>query len=146
VGIRQVTVFEGQAAMELEFAIEGVTTEQTYQMELRAEVVDWEPMIREIVEEILSGTDRGRIAAKLHNTFVEVIVAEAHRALEEHVVLAGGCFQNKYLTEGAVRRLTAEGFRPYWHRRVPPNDGSIALGQALAAGRHSLTKGDSPCV
>jgi hydrogenase maturation protein HypF len=146
VGLRQVTVFEGQAAMELEFAIEGVTTEQTYQIEFRAEVADREPMIREIVEEVLSGTDRGRIAAKLHNTFVEVIVAEAHRALEERVVLAGGCFQNKYLTERAVRRLTAEGFRPYWHQRVPPNDGGITLGQALAAGRHPLTKGDSPCV
>jgi hydrogenase maturation protein HypF len=132
--------------MELEFAIEGVTTEQTYQMESRAEVVDWEPMIRQIVEEILSGTDRGRIAAKLHNTFVEVIVAEAHRALEKQVVLAGGCFQNKYLTERAVRRLTAEGFRPYWHQRVPPNDGGIALGQALAASRHPLSEGDSPCV
>jgi hydrogenase maturation protein HypF len=146
VGLRQVTTFEGQAAMELEFAIEGVTTEQTYHVEFRAEVVDWEPMIREIVEEALSETDRGRIAAKLHNTFVEVIVAEAHRALEEHVVLAGGCFQNKYLTERAVRRLKAEGFRPYWHQRVPPNDGSIALGQALAAGRHPLSKADLPCV
>jgi hydrogenase maturation protein HypF len=146
VGLRQVTTFEGQAAMELEFAIEGVTTEQIYQMEFRAEVVDWEPMIREIVEEILSGTDRGRIAVKLHNTFVEVIVAEAHRALEEHVVLAGGCFQNKYLTERAVLRLTTEGFRPHWHQRVPPNDGGIALGQALAAGRHPLSEGDSPCV
>jgi hydrogenase maturation protein HypF len=145
-GLRQVTVFESQAAMELEFATEGVTTEQTYRVEFRAEVVDWEPMIREIVEEVLSGTDRRRIAAKLHNTFTEVIVGEAHRALEEHVVLAGGCFQNKYLTERAVRRLTAEGFRPYWHQRVPPNDGSIALGQALAASRHPPSKGDSPCV
>jgi hydrogenase maturation protein HypF len=146
VGIRQVSLFEGQAATELEFAIDSVITEQTYPMEFRADVVDWEPMIREIVEEILSGTDQGMIAAKLHNTFVEVIAAEAHRALEEHVVLAGGCFQNKYLTERAVRRLTAEGFRPYWHQRVPPNDGSIALGQVVAAGRHPLSQGDSPCV
>jgi hydrogenase maturation protein HypF len=51
------------------------------------------------------------------------------------VVLSGGCFQNRYLTERAVRRLSAEGFRPYWHQRVPPNDGGIALGQVVAAQR-----------
>jgi hydrogenase maturation protein HypF len=50
-------------------------------------------------------------------------------------VLSGGCFQNKYLTERAVCRLREEGFRPYWHQRVPPNDGGIALGQIVAAMR-----------
>lgn len=137
-GLRQVTVFEGQAAMELEFALDHVKTEQSYQMAYRDGVVDWEPMIREIVEEILSGADPARVAAKLHNTLVEVIIREAQHAFEERVILAGGCFQNKYLTERAIRRLMEEGFRPYWHQRVPPNDGSIALGQTLAAARHPL--------
>jgi hydrogenase maturation protein HypF len=48
-------------------------------------------------------------------------------------VMTGGCFQNAYLAERAVRRLQEEGFRPYWHQRVPPNDGGIALGQIVAA-------------
>ena len=52
---------------------------------------------------------------------------------EEKVVLTGGCFQNRYLLERAVRGLAAAGFRPYWHQRVPPNDGGIALGQIVAA-------------
>jgi hydrogenase maturation protein HypF len=47
-------------------------------------------------------------------------------------VLSGGCFQNRYLTERTVTRLHAEGFQPYWHQRVPPNDGGIALGQIYA--------------
>jgi hydrogenase maturation protein HypF len=51
------------------------------------------------------------------------------------VALSGGCFQNRYLTERTVRRLQAEGFHPYWHQRVPPNDGGIALGQVVAAWR-----------
>ena len=51
---------------------------------------------------------------------------------EERVVLTGGCFQNKYLCERAVDRLTNEGFHPYWHQRIPPNDGGIALGQIMA--------------
>jgi len=51
------------------------------------------------------------------------------------VVLSGGCFQNRYLTERTVARLRAENFSPYWHQRVPPNDGGIALGQVVAARR-----------
>ena len=54
---------------------------------------------------------------------------------EPQVVLSGGCFQNVYLTERTVNALRNEGFRPYWHQRVPPNDGGISLGQAVAAMR-----------
>jgi hydrogenase maturation protein HypF len=50
-------------------------------------------------------------------------------------VLSGGCFQNRYLTERMVQRLREEGFQPYWHQRVPTNDGGIALGQIVAARR-----------
>jgi hydrogenase maturation protein HypF len=75
------------------------------------------------------------IAAKFHNTLAEMIVAVAGRGGERRVVLSGGCFQNKYLTEQTVRRLEEEGFRPYWHQRIPPNDGGIALGQVAAASR-----------
>jgi hydrogenase maturation protein HypF len=69
----------------------------------------------------------------------EAIVEVAKRVGEERVVLSGGCFQNRYLTERAVRRLQAEGFRAYWHQRVPPNDGGIAVGQVSAALRGIIT-------
>jgi hydrogenase maturation protein HypF len=59
----------------------------------------------------------------------------ANRIGERRVALSGGCFQNRYLTERAVTRLRAEGFQPYWHQRVPPNDGGIALGQIVATRR-----------
>jgi hydrogenase maturation protein HypF len=39
------------------------------------------------------------------------------------------------LTERVVKRLREEKFSPYWHQRVPPNDGGIALGQVVAARR-----------
>ena len=72
-------------------------------------------------------------SAKFHNALAEAVVAVAKRAGERRVVLSGGCFQNRYLTERTVRRLQTEGFQPYWHQRVPPNDGGIALGQIVAA-------------
>jgi len=137
VGLRQRIRFEGQGAMELEFGLEeGV--EEGYEVVLRkgsgeSEVVDWEPMVRQILEEIGAGVSVGRIAARFHNGLVEGMVAVARQVGRERVLLTGGCMQNRYLTERAVRRLREESFRPYWHQRVPPNDGGIALGQVLAA-------------
>ncbi len=92
-------------------------------------------MIEAILIDIKAGVAIGEISAKFHKALVEAIVAVAKQIGESRVVLSGGCFQNRYLTERAVRRLEAEGFWPYWHQRVPPNDGGIALGQVIAA-RH----------
>ena len=94
-------------------------------------------MIAAILADIEHGASLGLISAKFHNALVEAIVTVAKRVGPNRVVLSGGCFQNRYLTERAVRRLQAEGFRPYWHQRVPPNDGGIALGQVIAALRTS---------
>jgi hydrogenase maturation protein HypF len=89
------------------------------------------------------GRPAGEISVRFHNMLVEVIVAVARLAGEKRVVLTGGCFQNRYLTERAVRRLREEGFGPYWHQRVPPNDGGIALGQAVAAARPEVARSRS---
>ena len=92
-------------------------------------------MIQAILSDVNRGVSVGEISAKFHNTLVESIIAVARHAGEDRVVLSGGCFQNRYLTERAVQRLRAEGFLPYWHQRVPPNDGGVALGQVIAARR-----------
>lgn len=141
IGIRQRSTYEGQAAMELEFALDGVETDDHYAFEVAREpkngtsawIVDWGPLVRAILDDLSAGTAAGQMAAKFHNTLVEIIAAVARRIGEPRVVLTGGCFQNRYLTEKAVARLKREGFRPYWHQRVPPNDGGIALGQAVVA-------------
>jgi hydrogenase maturation protein HypF len=96
-------------------------------------MVNWAPLLRAIINDVQAGVGTKRIAAKFHNTLVEAMVAMAERIGERRVVLTGGCFQNKYLTERAVHRLVMQGFHPYWHQRVPPNDGGIALGQVVAA-------------
>ncbi len=59
----------------------------------------------------------------------------ARAAWEPAVILTGGCFQNAALATLASARLAAAGFRVVRHRRVPPNDGGLAVGQALAAAR-----------
>jgi hydrogenase maturation protein HypF len=135
--LRQRLTFEGQTAMELEFAIQpGI--EDFYPFNLRdgaPRVVDWQPMVERIISDMERGDAAGVIAARFHNTLAEIIVAVAHAMAERNVVLTGGCFQNHYLTERTVARLVAGSFTPYWHRHIPPNDGGIALGQIMGAAR-----------
>lgn len=135
--VRQIASFEGQAAMELEFALADQKEDNSYPYVIRDQgdcaVLDWEPMVRAMLA--APTPNRGLASARFHNTLAEMAVAVAARMKVEKVVLTGGCFQNRYLTERMVSRLRSEGFRPYWHQRVPPNDGGIALGQIVAVKR-----------
>jgi hydrogenase maturation protein HypF len=138
-GIRQQSTFEGQGAMELEFAVRSCVSE-SYSFEIKStapSIVDWRPMLEQILGDVRGGVEPGIIAAKFHNTMVEIIVEVARHVGETRVVLSGGCFQNRYLTERTVQRLLESGFRSYWHQRVPTNDGGIALGQIVDASRRA---------
>lgn len=136
VGVRQINRFEGQAAMNLEFAADcGVV--EAYPFAVRDEGLvarlDWEPMVAAILSDLKQGVPTGVISARFHNALVEGIIEIAHRAGLSKVALSGGCFQNCYLLEHAVARLRSENFLPFWHHSVPANDGGISLGQIAAA-------------
>ena len=80
----------------------------------------------------------------LHGTLVEALVAwavdAAQRSGLEVVALAGGCFLNAHLAAEVPRRLREAGLRPLTARDIPPNDGSISLGQAWVAQQFLLTQ------
>ncbi len=142
--LKQHSQFEGQAAMKLEFALEGVETNEYYPFEVLESIpardgseiaIDWATTLQGVLKDRERSQSLPVISAKFHNTLVEMIVAVAQRVQEQQVVLTGGCFQNKYLLEKAIARLQAEHFYPYWHQQIPPNDGGIALGQIVAASR-----------
>jgi hydrogenase maturation protein HypF len=136
IGLRSKATFEGQAAMELEFATErGVTRSYPFHFAASDRVVDWEPMMSGILEDIKAGETTGQIAAAFHNTLCKMIVDVAAATGIQKVALTGGCFQNKYLTESVVTKLRERGFEAYWHHQIPPNDGGIAVGQVTAAAR-----------
>jgi len=145
VGLRHTASFEGQAAMELESAV-APGEDGSYPFEIGPPtdgqrmgtwqpprlVVDWALLVRALLEDVRHATPAETVAARFHNTLAEVIVAIAEIAAEPRVILTGGCFQNRYLTERAIARLREVGFRPYWHQRLPPNDGGISAGQVAA--------------
>jgi hydrogenase maturation protein HypF len=159
--LREVSHFEGQAAMELEFAAEKMGTGWNpslpgaeaagggvvpYSVEIMGRgwnpslpgggeplVIDWGPMITEILEDLQHGRPVADLSARFHATLAQMIVAVAKRAGVKKVALSGGCFQNARLLACCVQGLHVAGFSAYWHQRVPPNDGGIALGQVVGA-------------
>ncbi len=141
--ICQVMHFEGQAASKLEFAAARSKIDRCYQFDVSAEdpmIVDWEPFIDGILKDLAHKVPVEEIAAAFHNTLARIPVEIAARTGEERVVLSGGCFQNRYLLEESINNLKKAGLEVYWHRRVPPNDGGIALGQIIAAIREGERK------
>ncbi|MBX2989801.1 MAG: carbamoyltransferase HypF [Bacteroidetes bacterium] len=134
--------YEGQAAVALEYAIDDHENQSFYEYHIETKQsepllfsIDWAPMIVGIIHDVNSEIPISCISAKFHNTLVEMIVGVARLQGAQRIALTGGCFQNKYLTERAVKRLREEGFTPYWHQRIPPNDGGISLGQIAFAAR-----------
>ena len=95
-------------------------------------------MIRAIVADVHSRVATGVIAARFHNALVGWIEEAAVEHRVRQVVFSGGAFQNRYILERSAARLEARGMAVYTHRSVPPNDGGLALGQAVLAGGESL--------
>jgi len=139
-GLHARVSWEGQAAVALERAVDPAVNE-AYPIALaHAEgspsVLDWRPLVLELLADVRRGTPLGTIAARFHNGLVGSMVALARHVGEPRVALSGGCFQNRTLTERAADRLARAGFEVLLHREVPPNDGGLSLGQvAVAAAR-----------
>ncbi len=140
-GIRRKVTFEGQAAMELEaLAKSGSDTLLPFEICKAGDVfhLDFSPMIRKIVEELRAGRSRAEIACSFHLALPVAFrgMAEAIRKQTglNRVVLSGGCFQNRILTEGTIKELEKACFAVFFHEVLPANDGCISLGQAVCAG------------
>lgn len=143
--LRQRCTFEAQAAVLLEYAAGHAKDKpRPYALAWRSgengAVLDWGPMIHEMLDDLACGMPVPVMAAGFHHALARGIVETARHAGLETVVLTGGCFQNTLLSELTIGMLRGEGFTPVWHHRVPPNDGGIALGQAVYALRraHSI--------
>jgi len=131
--------YEGQIALELNMAADP-SERGRYEYQIAQRATPWEidlrPAVRAAVFESIGGESVAKIAARIHNTIaaasVDVLRALSRQTGRLPVALSGGCFQNARLAESIVAGLEPE-FRVYLHRRVPPGDGGIALGQALVA-------------
>jgi hydrogenase maturation protein HypF len=143
------STYEGQAAMELEMVLEG-GTEDFYPLLFHNEngclTISPEPLIREICSDIKAAKSIGYISTTFHNSIVGMIIETCSKLRDafsiNRVALSGGCFQNTYLLSRSIEQLIGEGFEVFCHQKVPPNDGGLALGQALIANEKVTTGKD----
>lgn len=102
-------------------------------------------LVKEVAERKLAGENSNQLALHFHRRLAEMIVSACEKAREETgintVALSGGVYQNKLLLDYSVTMLEERGFHVLRHHLLPPNDGGISLGQAVAAMR-SLQKGE----
>jgi len=100
-------------------------------------VVPVAPIIRGVVEALDAGASPAEISARFHRTLIDLFVAGAREACErtdlKEIALGGGVFQNEILLGQTFDLLREEGFTVYRSMQVPPNDGAVALGQAVVA-------------
>ncbi|MBS1991500.1 MAG: carbamoyltransferase HypF [Cyanobacteria bacterium SZAS LIN-3] len=159
VGIcREQASYEGQAAIELEAAVDmntllNETEELAYPFtvpRLGGKGIPYiEPLSvwQAVLGDLYLHTDKGIIAARFHKGLAKAIV---HMVLKlctingerwmNTVALSGGVFQNKILLELVQSRLSAEGFKVLTHQQVPANDGGIALGQVVVGAASQILK------
>lgn len=102
-------------------------------------------LVKELAERKLAGENSNQLALHFNRRLAGMIVSACEKAREETgintVALSGGVYQNKLLLDYSVTMLEERGFHVLRHHLLPPNDGGISLGQAVAAMR-SLQKGE----
>ncbi|MFH1740920.1 MAG: carbamoyltransferase HypF, partial [bacterium] len=140
VGLRQTVTYEAEAAVALE-ACQADGTGQAYPFALATNsfpwVIDTEPMLRTILDDVFAGTAAPEISARFHWTLALICREVCWKLRSEtgldRVALSGGVFQNFALLESVSGVLESEKFSVLTHSEVPPNDGGISYGQAAAA-------------
>jgi len=141
-GVCRFSNYHAEAPMRLESAVTKNIT-ASYPFEIREKDLSVTPMFQQIVHELQEGTPHGIIAAKFHNTVVNLVVKAVQQTSRQSglkkVVLSGGSFQNRILLENTENQLRKIGYQVYAHENIPSNDAGIAVGQlAIAAHRRKF--------
>jgi len=147
-GLRNVVNYEGQAAVEFEQRIDEAG-DSAYEFRVTDEqgelILDWRPVIKQVLNDVKNDTPRGRIALKFHNgiAFGLTLWAEIARRNTglNNVALSGGVFMNIYLLNRLKKSLEKKGFNVYTHSIVPCNDGGISPGQVVIADAQMKNRG-----
>jgi hydrogenase maturation protein HypF len=138
IGVRQVVAYEAQAAIELEGLARGVDggmSSYTFDIDRSRNpaLIDPTSVVHAVVSDHRAGVPAAVVGARFHCAVANLVVKLAceDRDASQTVALSGGVFQNALLLHLTLKRLQTNGFHVITHRRVPPNDGGIALGQLL---------------
>ena len=142
--LRHFVSYDGQGAIELEAVAELADQVECYSYNVVSSndaplQLDFSPLLTDIVHDISNGVEDSIIAHRFHQTVasaaVDICLRISGSTGLDRIILSGGVFQNRLLSEMIYTALVNRGLQVFTHRLVPPNDGGIALGQAAIAGR-----------
>ncbi len=140
IGVCRKRTYEGQPAIELEACADRFCSEHYPVSVIQSGgkcVMDARSVLFSVIEDRDSGVAPSMVAARFHNTIVDMTVQcvkiIAGETGIDQVVLSGGCFGNRILMERTTERLRNEWFNVYYHQQLPPGDENISLGQVLIA-------------
>ena len=147
--IRHHVSYDGQGAIELEALAEEAANEATksypYKILFKTGApfqLDFSSIFTEILADINAAVSSATIAYRFHQTVAaaatEVCMNISGETSLDRIILSGGVFQNRLLSEMIYTALTSKGLHVFTHRLVPPNDGGIALGQAAITGKREI--------
>lgn len=143
-GLCRASTFEGDASMRLQFAaerwIEGHEVKPAESIGPRPGsrwILPTDTLVATLIRHRLAGTSPEEMAWEFHAALAgmiagAVVEARNHTGIQT-AALSGGVFQNRLLLSLTDTMLQARGFNVLRHSLVPPNDGGIALGQAVYA-------------
>ncbi|WP_234697140.1 carbamoyltransferase HypF [Nitrosophilus alvini] len=131
-GIIQESGYEGQSGLIIEKLYNDMCSD-SYKYEIKDGIIDISQMIRQILTDLNAKncTEKNckcMISTKFLNTMKNIIVNIAKKE-NMPVILSGGVFQNRILSENVIKEFEKEGIRYYFQHDTPINDGGISLGQ-----------------
>lgn len=140
-GVRRISAYEGQAAIELE-ALAGNRVGSEFHCPITPGAADtWQldplPLLAWLAHRREQRGDLADLAADFHESIARLTDLLVRRAVDQTgittVVLGGGVFQNTRLLTSLRWRLEHHGLRVLIPRQLSPNDGAISYGQAAVA-------------
>ncbi|MEA2332152.1 MAG: hydrogenase maturation protein HypF [Thermoleophilaceae bacterium] len=140
-GVRAEVNYEGQAAVELEAALDP-DEQGGYALPLHDAgrgplVMDARVTVREVVADLERDVAVATVAARFHNGLAagtaRACQVAAERCGTDTIVLSGGVFQNRHLLGRTAALLGDGGLRVLTPQLLPPNDGGISYGQLAVA-------------
>lgn len=146
-GVCQIADYEGQAAIELEALArkapaDALARREVYPfaviaMDNQPQQIRTRDLFQAAFSDYRAGVEPSLIAAKFHATISDITLTLCksirHSTGVNDVCLSGGVFQNRLLLSMLVSSLKLNDFNVFTSIHVPPNDGGLSLGQAVAA-------------
>jgi hydrogenase maturation protein HypF len=148
IGVRHTVNYEAQAAIELETLVDPAEDDfylfdfkisHPSKAEDKPLLIGSKNLFTAIVKDYRNNIPNPKIAARFHNGVAHMVLNVCQKLRSDtgitEVVLSGGVWQNMTLLLKTITLLQHDRFVVYIHDIVPPNDGGLALGQAVIAAR-----------